>query len=220
MDAMVDDYVARIREVAPDGPYRLLGWSVGGVIAQAIAAELERQGAEVDLLALLDAYPSDQWRELAAPTEAQALAALLNIAGRDPAELGDVPLTRERVIGVLREDGSALASLSEDALTAMVRIVVNNATLMRTHVHRPFGGDALFFAAGAPRPETWLDVGGWEPYVRGGLHVRTLDCTHAQMLHAGPLREIAAALERGPAATRAPERVSHERDHRVTTRHS
>jgi enterobactin synthetase component F len=194
MDAMVDDYVARIREVQPSGPYRLLGWSVGGVIAQAIAAELERQGAEVDLLALLDAYPSDQWRDLAAPTEAQALTALLNIAGRDPADLGDAPLTRERVIGVLRQDGSALASLSEEALTAMVRIVVNNATLMRTHVHRPFGGDALFFAAGAPRPETWLDVAGWEPYVRGGLHVRTLECTHAQMLHAAPLREIAATL--------------------------
>jgi enterobactin synthetase component F len=196
MDAMVDDYVARIREVAPTGPYRLLGWSVGGVVAQAIAAELERQGTEVDLLALLDAYPSDQWRDLAAPTEAQALTALLNIAGRDPADLGDEPVTRERVIAVLREDGSALASLSEESLTAMVRIVVNNATLMRTHVHRPFGGDALFFAAGAPRTETWLDVAGWEPYVRGGLHVRTLACTHAQMLHAEPLREIAGALER------------------------
>lgn len=196
MDAMVDDYVARIREVAPRGPYRLLGWSVGGVIAQAVAAQLEHEGAEVDLLALLDAYPSDQWRDLAAPTEAQALTALLNIAGRDPAEFGDAALTRERVIGVLREDGSALASLSEPSLTAMVRIVVNNATLMRTHEHRPFGGDALFFAAGAPRPEAWLDLVGWEPYVRGGLHVRTLDCTHAQMLHAGPLHEIAAALER------------------------
>jgi enterobactin synthetase component F len=199
MDAMVDDYVARIREVRPTGPYRLLGWSVGGVIAQAIAARLEHEGAEVDLLALLDAYPSDQWRDLAAPTEAQALTALLNIAGHDPGRLGDAPLTRERVVAVLREDGSALASLSAASLTAMVRVVVNNATLMRTHVHRPFGGDALFFAAGAPRPETWLDVAGWEPHVRGGLHVRTLECTHAQMLHAGPLREIAAVLERAVA---------------------
>ncbi|WP_022927387.1 non-ribosomal peptide synthetase [Patulibacter americanus] len=196
MDAMVDDYVARIREVWPTGPYRLLGWSVGGVIAQAITARLEHEGAEVDLLALLDAYPSDQWRDLAAPTEAQALTALLNIAGHDPGRLGDEPLTREGVVAVLREDGSALASLSEESLTAMVRIVVNNATLMRTHVHRPFGGDALFFAAGAPRTETWLDVAGWEPYVRGGLRVRTLECTHAQMLHAGPLREIASVLER------------------------
>jgi thioesterase domain-containing protein len=47
-----------MREVAPRGPYRLVGDCVGGVLAFAMAAQLERQGERVGLLALLDTpYP-------------------------------------------------------------------------------------------------------------------------------------------------------------------
>ncbi|MEV4420981.1 amino acid adenylation domain-containing protein [Patulibacter sp. NPDC049589] len=202
LDAMAADYARRIRARQPEGPYRLLGWSVGGVVAQAVAALLQEEGAEVDLLALLDAYPSDQWRDLAAPTEPDALVALLNIAGHDPARLGDAPLTRERVVDALREDGSALASLPEEVLAAMVGIVVNNATLMRTHEHRPFDGRAVFFAAAAPRPEDWLDVDAWRPHVRGGLELHELDCTHAELLKGEHVERIAAVI--GPLLAGTP----------------
>jgi len=52
---LVDDYTARIRAAQPTGPYRLAGWSMGGVVAFEIARRLELAGAEVRLLALLDA---------------------------------------------------------------------------------------------------------------------------------------------------------------------
>jgi amino acid adenylation domain-containing protein len=52
---LVQDYTRRIRQVQPDGPYRLAGWSMGGVIAFEIARRLEQAGAEVCLLVLLDA---------------------------------------------------------------------------------------------------------------------------------------------------------------------
>ncbi len=191
---MAADHVRRIRALQPEGPYRLLGWSVGGVLAQAVAALLEDDGADVDVLALLDAYPSDQWRDLAAPEESDALVALLNMAGHDPARLGTGPLTRERVVAALRDDGSALASLGEDVLNAMVGIVVRNAAAMRTHEHRPFHGSAVFFAAAAPRPEDWLDVDGWRAHVRGGLDVHALPCTHAELLRPPHVERIAAVL--------------------------
>ena len=50
--------VEQMREVAPRGPYRLVGDCVGGVLAFAMAAQLERQGERVSLLSLLDTpYP-------------------------------------------------------------------------------------------------------------------------------------------------------------------
>jgi amino acid adenylation domain-containing protein len=52
---LADDYTARIRAAQPGGPYRLAGWSMGGVIAFEVARRLEEAGAEVALLALLDA---------------------------------------------------------------------------------------------------------------------------------------------------------------------
>ncbi|MFC4057035.1 amino acid adenylation domain-containing protein, partial [Planomonospora corallina] len=57
IEAAALDYLERIREVQPRGPYRLAGWSMGGLIAHAMAVELRGRGEEVALLALLDAYP-------------------------------------------------------------------------------------------------------------------------------------------------------------------
>ena len=52
---LVADYTQRIRAVQPTGPYRLAGWSMGGVAAFEITRQLERAGADVRLLVLLDA---------------------------------------------------------------------------------------------------------------------------------------------------------------------
>ncbi len=52
---LVSDYTQRIRAVQPAGPYRLAGWSMGGVVAFEIAWQLEQAGADVGLLVLLDA---------------------------------------------------------------------------------------------------------------------------------------------------------------------
>jgi thioesterase domain-containing protein/acyl carrier protein len=53
--ALADDYTERIRAAQPDGPYRLAGWSMGGVVAFEVARRLEQAGHLVTLLALLDA---------------------------------------------------------------------------------------------------------------------------------------------------------------------
>nr|WP_280950027.1 non-ribosomal peptide synthetase [Methylocystis bryophila] len=48
------DYVGLIRRLQQNGPYILLGWSMGGIIALHMAAILEEQGQEVAFLGLLD----------------------------------------------------------------------------------------------------------------------------------------------------------------------
>jgi phthiocerol/phenolphthiocerol synthesis type-I polyketide synthase D len=47
-------YLEQITEVAPNGPYLLAGWSLGGVLALETAQQLLAAGAEVDLLMLID----------------------------------------------------------------------------------------------------------------------------------------------------------------------
>ncbi|MFH8220726.1 amino acid adenylation domain-containing protein [Streptomyces sp. NPDC018057] len=190
MDEMAADYAEQLRTVQPHGPYRLLGWSVGGVVAHTVAVHLQQAGERVELLALLDAYPSDQWRDLAGPTEADALNALLRMAGYE----GGTGLTRQEVLTVLRREGSALAALPERVLDAVVGIVTNNARLMRTQRHRAFDGDLLFFTAAAPRAEHWLTPRAWAPYLTGTLDEHRLDCLHPEMTRPGPLDEIAATL--------------------------
>ena len=52
---LIDHYLDIIRAGFPDGPYWLGGWSMGGVVAYEMARRLEKDGAQVRLLALLDA---------------------------------------------------------------------------------------------------------------------------------------------------------------------
>ncbi|GAB1689813.1 non-ribosomal peptide synthetase [Krasilnikovia sp. M28-CT-15] len=58
LDEMVTRYVAEIRAAQPEGPYRLGGWSMGGLVALEMARRLEAAGAEVAFVALLDS-PSE-----------------------------------------------------------------------------------------------------------------------------------------------------------------
>ncbi|MGC4066830.1 MAG: thioesterase domain-containing protein [Polyangiaceae bacterium] len=85
---MAERYVHRIRASQPEGPYRLLGWSVGGTIAHGSRCGSSTSATPVELLCLLDCYPSEQWVDVAEPSQVVALRALLHIAGIDPATLG------------------------------------------------------------------------------------------------------------------------------------
>ena len=55
---VAESYVNIIRERQPQGPYRLLGWSLGGVLAMAIANELEKQDQQIEFVVLIDAILS------------------------------------------------------------------------------------------------------------------------------------------------------------------
>ncbi|MEU9953225.1 amino acid adenylation domain-containing protein, partial [Streptomyces sp. NPDC047939] len=184
------DYVGRIREVQGHGPYRLLGWSVGGVLAHTVAVLLQECGEEVELLALLDAFPAEQWRERPAPEEGDALTAVLRMAGFE--RTGE--RTREDVLATLRRAGSPLAGLKDRTLSKIVDIVPNHARMMREHVHRRYEGDLLFFTAAAPRAEDWLTREAWRTHVSGAVVNHDLDCTHPQLMQERFLDTIGKAL--------------------------
>lgn len=56
IEAMVDDYVRAIRAVQPFGPYRLCGYSFGGLVAMEMARRLKARGQTIAALILIDAY--------------------------------------------------------------------------------------------------------------------------------------------------------------------
>jgi amino acid adenylation domain-containing protein len=90
--AIAAEYAASIRKTSPQGPYRLLGWSMGGLIAHAIAAHLEAQGQEIEFLGLLDV-----WLEVETPNRGR-FDLFARYLDRNP------------------DDRSALASLDADEL--------------------------------------------------------------------------------------------------------
>ncbi|GAA3353913.1 hypothetical protein GCM10017744_009380 [Streptomyces antimycoticus] len=74
MDEMVEDYLARIRSVQPHGPYRLAGWSFGGLTAQALARPDAKGGRGGRELAVLDSYPPGEHSDHSEPVEHEVVA--------------------------------------------------------------------------------------------------------------------------------------------------
>jgi len=65
-------HIQTIREIQPEGPYYLGGWSAGGLVAFEVAQQLTSQGQEVPLIVLFDVVNwnglnrSTLWRKIAA----------------------------------------------------------------------------------------------------------------------------------------------------------
>ncbi|MFD0414018.1 amino acid adenylation domain-containing protein [Streptomyces sp. NPDC127108] len=207
-------YVRLIKGVRPSGPYHLLGWSFGGIVAYEIAVQLRAAGDEVGLVANLDSYP----RTGVADTrggEQNMLAWFLEGVGHHRSEFGDRDLTSDDVIDVLRRDGNPLARLGEERMGRMLRLMARHQAIIPDYTPGAFDGRMrLFLADHSP----WGDVTDkerlWEPYCTGEVAVHRVECAHDDMLDPGPLAEIgplvAAELARMQAKSERAARAGRE----------
>ncbi|MGH2347602.1 MAG: non-ribosomal peptide synthetase, partial [Chloroflexota bacterium] len=145
IDAMADRYVEEIRRCAPHGPYRLAGWSFGGLVAFEIVRRLEALGEEIDFLGLIDVYAFGQEDDAAlfdAEDEGDsAESALIGIAvyqlGMNREDLKGID--EEQSIALVMERAKALNLLPPDAVADSVhrriRMMTNNAGALRSYTY-------------------------------------------------------------------------------------
>ncbi|WP_375261828.1 amino acid adenylation domain-containing protein [Palleronia sp.] len=185
-------YVDRVENTAPNGGFILLGWSLGGIIAHAMAAEAERRGLPVQRLILLDAYPSECWRDQPEPDEGQALRALLAIAGYDPDDHAELE-TPEAIMGFLRQEGHALGQLPVAVQRGIVRSVRATNVLVRAHREVAVRTPTVHVAALRDQAGTPHHAGLWAPYTRSLARI-SLDCRHADLVSPPITPHIADAI--------------------------
>ncbi|MER6086002.1 alpha/beta fold hydrolase, partial [Streptomyces sp. NPDC001833] len=185
---MATDYVEQIRAVQESGPYQLLGWSTGGVVAHEMAVQLQTAGEEVGALVILDSYPS--------PGAA--------LGEEDPAAPGGAPAGAEReskeswqarqverlTDEVRTELGGVLGELAEDELAAFARVYVNNTLIRVAHEFGRFDGDALLVVAADERNGDGPGPDAWAPYISGTVSAPRVSCAHRAMGRPEALAEI------------------------------
>ncbi|MFF1281912.1 amino acid adenylation domain-containing protein [Streptomyces sp. NPDC058299] len=188
------DYLTRIRALQPHGPYHLLGWSYGGIVAHEIAVLLHAAGEEIAYLANLDAYPDDG--RGVHPTDAEFLADFLTEAGVDAT--GPDRLDPPAVAAHLRRTGGPLAGLGRATLERLLAVMRNHLDLVQRHTPSRFDGCpvTLFLAAdGLTGEERALKAKSWEPYLGRPAELHEVPCGHQRMLRPAPAALIGAAVE-------------------------
>ncbi len=188
-------YAGRIREVQPAGPYRLLGWSLGGGIAHAVAGRLQREGERVEFLALLDSYPADHQlldMDPAAMLSVVELAILATMAQDLGLEIDttDDPKSRQR----MRQAVAQGFGLPEQTLADLPRAAGNLIRIVQGSEHEVFRGDVVFVRAAGSRPDIPDASKAWQPYVSGTIDHHAIGCGHFEMMKPGPVAQIGSLL--------------------------
>ncbi|MDH6109616.1 amino acid adenylation domain-containing protein [Kitasatospora sp. MAP12-15] len=183
IEEMVDDYLAVIRSVRPHGPYALLGWSFGGLVAHALAVRLRSEGEEVSMLAMLDTYPTVDAEPAHASdterTERDVLEEIIESIGHDPRSA--------------RSPLAGLGGAGGEGLAALIRVFEGIGDL-KPEDPGVFDGDLLFFAATADKADRQDHPELWEPHITGRLDVVPIDCRHGELADPEHLARIGRIL--------------------------
>ena len=193
---MAINYADRIQQICPAGPYNLLGWSFGGVVAHELAIELQRRGCVVGRLILIDTQPRLDTVDLpdGALNKKAVLEEVLRLYDIDnPDEDGSLTYdqlqerVRQRVAVEFPQYRLLMNSFVQN-LDLLVQNITFNRALHKAHEPAVFDGDMVAFSATQEDSDQGASaLQSWRPYVAGEITEHSVGCPHEVMLTAESL---------------------------------
>jgi thioesterase domain-containing protein len=176
-------YVDRIRAIQPAGPYHILGYSFGGLLAYTIATLLQST-ERIALLILWDLYPPKRQKSLQQNVQS-------TLPSRDPIQ--DTDPSWQVFASKLRQD--LAETIEPQYIETVIEIEKRDRSCTFGFVLPHCATDILFFAARADKdfvgvtpPEEWTF------YVRGTVTTHQIDCVHTDMCTPAALAQIGPIL--------------------------
>jgi amino acid adenylation domain-containing protein len=204
VQAMATRMVRMIREVQPEGPYRVAGWSFGGLLAYEIAAQLIGQDQAVEFVGMMDTrHPAG-----AGPDDAGADYALLLRMLRMEQGMGEITapalaqlassaaaMDLEAVVERCHETGLLPAHVTAARVRRMRDRLRANVHALRAYAPRPIPVPVALFPA---RQGASPDAGrGWRALLAdASLRVTPVPGTHLSMMDAENVAALGEALSR------------------------
>ena len=164
LDEVCEHHLQTLLAQQPHGPYYLFGYSLGGTLAQGIAARLRQRGEAVAFLGLLDTWPPEtqNWAEKEAN-------------GLDPEVLAEID--REREAFLAAQQGQA----SGELFSAIEGNYADAVRLLTTAHSAKFDGKATLFVAEKTRQAGMDPQVVWGPWV-AELEVFSQNCAHVDII--------------------------------------
>ncbi|WP_164521833.1 non-ribosomal peptide synthetase [Sphingomonas sp. ABOLE] len=211
IEALVEIYLEQIRAVQPAGPYHLIGWSMGGLIAHGIASHLRSAGEEVALLALLDSYPFlGTEADPEDMEETVLIRAALDFLKLQPDPGAPMPETTDALVELIAaaiDMGALPATLGQEIgdvpafIERLRAVTVHNLGLARRYRPGHADTDALFLRAALRGGDGAGAVihdspTVWGSHLAGLLTIHEVDCRHQDMMLPAHAARIGGILTR------------------------
>ncbi|MET8154234.1 thioesterase domain-containing protein [Actinoplanes sp. NPDC049668] len=202
---LADRYAGLIRGAHPDGPYRLVGWSMGGVLAYETARRLAGAGGRVELVALIDApcRPVDRYADSEEGLAALFVAEALRNAGHEataPDPTAPVARQLELVAERLADERSERALLAGELARRHATFVAHTTALAGYRPTGPLDAAAvLVHAAGSPD-----STADWARLFGGGVRSLHVAAGHHDCLRLPTVASIAEAIRAVPTTRSTP----------------
>jgi nonribosomal peptide synthetase DhbF len=185
---MAAEYLQQIRTFQPHGPYYLLGFSFGGIVAHEMAVRLQGLEEPVALLALLDSYPGYRPGEFREGDFAARLASAFGLRVEASA-------SRANILEEARRPDGPLAHFDQPTAERVIETFFHTSRIWRRHRPGRFRGDVVLFTAARDNNEE-PPIDAMRRYVRGTILRHPVNALHDDMTAPGPLREIGRILTR------------------------
>ncbi|WP_433684054.1 amino acid adenylation domain-containing protein [Nocardia sp. CA-119907] len=191
LDELAARYVREIRTVQPHGPYHLLGYSLGGTIAHAMAVQLRRDGESVATLAMMDTrVVTTSTVRVPTPTIGKVLA---EFAGLDVPP-GPADLTAAAAAELLHRQGGLFTAVTPEHLVTLRDDYTRLVDLTYNHRPTPFDGDLIYFGAAAHTDEGPSPALAWNNLITGRIIEHPISVRHERMIEPESLRAIGFVL--------------------------
>jgi thioesterase domain-containing protein len=197
IDEMAAHYVAAIREVQPQGPYQIGGWSLGVVIAYEMARQLQQQGHTVSTLALLDQGPI---LPFAKPVDDAEY--LVNTFGQNislPIQKLRQMTSDEQIAYVWEKARKArwlFPEVTLDQFQHFVNMLKTHTEAWRNYDVGSYAGQVTLFRAEDPSEHTPSEPDfGWGAYALGGTTIIDVPGDHLSMMHDPHVAALADQLQ-------------------------
>lgn len=184
---LVDGLVRHIRSVQPEGPYHLLGFSLGGALAHAVAVRLQAGDERVALLAMLDSQPIDPTGRLRAHAGGEVVRDVL-------ADAADDYLRKHVGVSSGPSHDGGRPSLPVEHMAAVRAVIAHDATLLPTFTEGVFDGDLVYVRAGLENSSPGSVAESWLPWVTGSVQCHDVPCLHGDMTRPEALARVGRIL--------------------------
>ncbi|MFF0488566.1 amino acid adenylation domain-containing protein [Nocardia sp. NPDC004068] len=192
VDELVEVYLHELLRVRPEGPYHLLGWSLGGQLAHALAIRLRAHGHAVDSVTMFD---SVVFGDDAPPPQPPTVRDLVtHLQGNESATPDSRPLTLDEAVDLLADSPGPGRGLTREQLERLHRGYVDSVAMSTSYRPACYDGDLLYFSA---RQGITGDLTAemWRPHCSGRITQHWVDVTHAQMTNPEALAVIGPILD-------------------------